>query len=401
VRVRMRSMGGWSRSGMAARSMPGLTSEESSSERLRLDELWKPVAGRQRGPGTYLLDARLVGRDGRVLDVDVQDPSLVFVGEQAWRPAAAAEVLLRDLSVSTNQFFVASIDQLRAMSSGVRWLVVRKVSVADLQSELPRLTALRYLSICDYGAGLDDTIAAVLSSQLSVSDLGFSTCGLGGITPAGWARIAAMPNLRSLSFGGTFDGLEPACLAPFTRLEALSIPGESLQSYTVSPALLEAIVRLPRLRELHVAVDFELLSASAEQTRLLDLLTAMPSLRRLAFAGNGLDAGAFGSTFARSKLEKLQLTDVSLDEDAVRGLVGAVRLRELDLRNVRFASEASTLLLELHQIKRLDVSGTGLSGDILQALRVALPHCVVLGKADETSRSYPVLGEGPSWTFDP
>lgn len=186
------------------------------------------------------------------------------------------------------------------------------------------------------------------------------------------------------------------------RLETLAIIGDHLAPFPVAESLLPTIAQLPKLAELHLAVDGE---DSAQFTvrdwdheSIVATVLSMPSLRRLAFTARNSDVSRWWPALARTRLEKLRLPGVELDAAAVAQLAAMTSLRELDLRGVTMAADAHTALAQLGQLTRLDVGWNGWNETELQTLRLALPRCSVRGGVGVRGAAYPGLGVEPSWS---
>jgi hypothetical protein len=279
----------------------------------------------------------------------------------------------------------------------VRWLSCRQATVDDLQEQLPRLQQVESL---DLDGEFDDRLAVVLMVLPRLQELRMNGTGF---TPAGWMRLARLPSLRSLRIRGSIPGLTHEALTTLgARLETLAMVGDSEAQFPVAASLLPTIAQLPKLTELHLAVDCGARTDSTGRDRDQDSIAAtvlsMPNLRRLALAARNSDGSRWWPALARTQLEKLRLPGVVLDAAAVAQLAAMTALRELDLREVTMPAEVRTALSQLGRLTRLDVGSNGWHFADLQALQRALPRCSVRGVAAVKSFTTPLLVTEPSWS---
>ena len=372
---------------------------------------FRPLNGRARvgtlvhGIGCAAARVQLITADGRGVQLCFDDPNVLFLGAAAWNPGVDAARALRRLLEQAQQHgevtraTTESLAALRAVPATVRWLSCIHATVDDLQEQLPRLQQVESLEL-DWV--FDDRLAAVLMVLPRLQELRLNGAGF---TAAGWTRLARLPNLRSLRIHGAIPGLTREALAKLgARLETLAIIGDHLAPFPVAESLLPTIAQLPKLAELHLAVDGE---DSAQFTvrdwdheSIVATVLSMPSLRRLAFTARNSDVSRWWPALARTRLEKLRLPGVELDAAAVAQLAAMAALRELDLRGVTMAADAHTALAQLGQLTRLDVGWNGWNETELQTLRLALPRCSVRGGVGVRGAAYPGLGVEPSWSRD-
>ncbi|MCA8964420.1 MAG: hypothetical protein H6838_16045 [Planctomycetes bacterium] len=367
---------------------------------------WRQVSGEDTGDAGTV---RLWTDDGRELAARYSAAGRLWVGGQAWQlPDDGVRELAR-LAASKDAVdtwvCVYRPAGLLRVPDTLRGLACPGGAAEQLQDVLPRLRGLQSLSL---SSTIDDRGAVLVGRLPSLRELTLVHPDLG---PAGWAALAKAQRLRSLEVRGPVPGLVPEVLPELvSHLEQLRICGTHDGSglgiaradaeFPVSPEQLQGIVTSPTLVDLRVAVTWHPLAGRQRQAeQLLDDLLAMPKLRRLAFASRNGDPQALWSRLAKSSLEKLKLAGVGLDEAEIGVLASMAGLRELDLRGCGFTARARRATGDLSQLTRLDVSGCAFPGPVLDGLRERLADTVVLGKADTTSRSYPLLG-APSWTRD-
>ncbi|MCU0862253.1 MAG: hypothetical protein MUC36_00550 [Planctomycetes bacterium] len=346
---------------------------------------------------------QLITADGRCLQLCFEDPAVLCLDSAQWNPGADAARCLRRLLEQARQqgqdtrAIAESIAALRAVPATVRWLSCRQTTVDDLQDQLPRLQQVESLEL---DGEFDDRLAVVLMVLPRLRELRVHGTGF---TAAGWTRLARLPNLRSLHLRGSVPGLTREALATLgARLETLAMVGDSLAPFPVAERLLPTIAQLPKLIELHLAVDCEARTDSAVRDRdpesIVATVLSMPNLRRLALAARNSDVSRWWPTLARTRLEKLRLPGVELDAAAVAQLATMSALRELDLREVTMPADARAALAQLRQLTRLDVGDNGWHHAEVQALQRALPRCSVRGAANVISFTTPLLRNEPSWS---
>lgn len=378
----------------------------------------RPVAAPRNGADTGILvelpeaaawaRVQLITADGRGLQLRFSDPNALLLGAAAWNPGADAARALRRLLEQARQHGEAtrattkSLDALRAVPATVRWLSCMHATVEDLQEQLPRLQQVESLEL-DWV--FDDRLPVVLMVLPGLKELRVNGAGF---TAAGWSRFARLPSLWALRIHGGMPGMTREALAQLgARLETLAITGDlraafPVSEFPVSESLLPTIAQLPKLAELHLAVDGE---DSAQFTvrdwdheSIFATVLSMPSLRRLSFAARNSDVQRWWPALARTRLEKLRLGKVKLDVAAVQQLAAMAALRELDLCEVTMPADARAALAQLVQLTRLDVGWNGWNEPELQTLRLALPRCSVRGVAGVRGAAYPVFGVEPSWS---
>lgn len=346
---------------------------------------------------------QLIAADGRGLQLCFEDPNVLCHDSTQWNPGAEAARCLHQLLEQARQHGEAtrasteSLAALRAVPATVRWLSCRQATVDDLQEQLPRLQQVESL---DLEGEFDDRIAVVLMVLPRLRELRMNGSGF---TAAGWTRLARLPNLRSLRIRGSIPGLTHDALTTLGgRLETLAMVGDSVAPFPVAESLLPTIAQLPKLIELHLAVDCEARTDATVRDRNHDSIAAtvlsMPNLRRLALAARNSDVSRWWPAIVRTQLEKLRLPGVVLDAAAVAQLAAMTALREIDLREVTIPADVRTALSQLGQLTRLDVGSNGWHFADLQALQRALPRCSVRGVAAVKSFTTPLLVTEPSWS---
>lgn len=345
---------------------------------------------------------QLLTAEGRCLQLCFEDPAVLHLDTRQWNPGADAARCLHQLLEQARQqgrdtrATAESAAALRAVPATVRWLSCRQANVDDLQEQLPRFSQLESL---DLDGEFDDRLAVVLTALPRLRELRLNGTGF---TAAGWTRLARLPNLRALHLRGSFPGLSHDALTTLgARLETLAMVGDPAVPFPVAASLLPTIARLPKLVELHLAVDGEAGPDAAVRDRdagsIAATVLSMPNLRRLALAARPSDASTWWPALARSKLEKLRLPGIELDAAAVAQLATMTSLRELDLREVSMPADARLALRQLRQLTRLDVGSNGWLGGMTDLQR-ALPRCSVRGVEGVQSLTFPPLATEPSWS---
>jgi hypothetical protein len=356
-----------------------------------------------RGAMSSWARVQLITADGRGLQFCFEDPNVLCHDSTQWNPGADAARCLLQLLEQARQHGEAtrssteSLAALRAVPATVRWLSCRQATVDDLQEQLPRMQQVESLEL---DGEFDDRLVAVLLVLPRLREL----CVNGtGFTAVGWTRLARLPSLRSLRIRGSIPGLTHDALTTLgARLETLAMVGDSEAQFPVAASLLPTIAQLPKLVELHLAVDCEARMDSTGRDRDQDSIAAtvlsMPNLRRLALAARNCDVSRWWQALARTRIEKLRLPGVVLDAAAVAQLAAMTALRELDLREVTMPADERAALGQLGQLTRLDVRSNGWDHADLQGLQRALPRCSVHGVAGVRSFTTPVLATEPSWS---
>lgn len=197
-----------------------------------------------------------------------------------------------------------------------------------------------------------------------------------------------VPRHRVWGVVATVPGAGPPALEPLlAEVERASIPGLGLEGLTsVSPAVLEPVVRLGHLREV------KLLACSDRAAAGLPLLGELPELTRLDLSGSAVTPAALDALRPEWPLRLLALRGCKLLRDeALERVLSLGRLRGLALEDAAWLSDgAAARLGELASLTELDLTRcAGVRAAALAAIaplprleRLSLSGCRELGDPD-------------------
>jgi hypothetical protein len=260
-----------------------------------------------------------------------------------------------DLSVS------AKLEELGAQVTQTDGVVTKVVfkdcsQLGDAEFRLiGQFRELKSLMLYGQCKGLTDETLPLLSGLSKLEELG--TDGI-QVSDAGLAKLAALTNLRSLSFFHPsfgmkgFDGSGFAALKALPNLERLTIAGTPFNDKGMA-----AVAEIKQLRDFRTWHTYQTQAGN-------ESLTKLPELRSL-WLGQRLRRYDGGSNAA------------SLDDSALDVLTRLKTLESLTLDEARLSLTALQRLKELPRLKKLELRRIDIPAADIETLRKALPTVAI------------------------
>jgi hypothetical protein len=239
------------------------------------------------------------------------------------------------------------------------------LSDAELGTLPQRLPALRNLALIEMEQLTGESLAAMAKWSASLVALDVRLCGR--LSAGDYRYLVSMPKLADLKIGGfavTDDVL--TAIAPLPSLRGLTIDDalftkDGFEKFAANFASAEKLETLVLQRNMAVSDDALL------------VLGNLPRLRRLIL-GDAMVTGAFLSRLAeegqsRPKLGELSLRKTFLTEEAIQSLEKYPELRSLQISGTVLSRKGVETLLSLSGLERLDLTDSFLDDDARQYLQ--------------------------------
>jgi serine/threonine protein kinase len=303
--------------------------------------------------------------------------------------------------VPIKAIYLAGQDQQRTLSGKVISELNRLPELADISlsntsitrsdiSQFQNLPLLTSLGIAD--ANLPPNALADIGACKRLIYLGINDCRLGDV---GLEPIRHLTSLQDLYINDplmtdkVWDILRD--LPMLTHLELFGAPSVTCKGWDQLKELpLNAIVvkniRLnePELKHL---TEFKLLKAlslprSGASDRALTDIGKIVMLEKLV-----LDETKIGNTnlvqlTSLSKLTSLSVSDTNIDDAGLESIAEIQSLKELNLANLPITDFGLVHLEKLTQLKKLNLERTRVTAKGIDALKLVLPMCEILGKRE-------------------
>jgi Leucine-rich repeat (LRR) protein len=361
------------------------------------DDQSRAVAQIEKAGGIVMFDEKLPERPATAVDFHENTATDACLAALARLPQLQR---LRIVSSSKSAIVKLIIDSPRITEAGLanlkdlgnlRQLALSGNNITD--AALAHLAGLRQLEELTLdGENITDAGLAHVAQLPNLQKLTIAEIDGERITDAGLARLAELKILKSLAIGmywlQSADTPQKQSMTVLTELnnspgisnETLKIIGRLLQLeelYLCSPRIgsegLKSISDLKNLRVLH-------LNCTPLDTAGLSYLAALPQLRTLDLAGSfsrrhhpvlSFDPQNRPDLSVVKGMEKLEVLDLSfntIDDDDLLRLQAPPHLKELSLRSTNVTGPGLASLADLNELEKLDLSENLLQGKCLKPL---------------------------------